>query len=143
MYFCLHSLFHAVLANLLRGSSTRWLIFVQPPHTAGMSNTCHCACSVKQLIEELREIVDWRLLGEELGVETNRLQQIDSGNTENEHKKRAMIRYITHVNIVAFPIYHASYPLHACSIQDCGEELQLGRLHLKQCKNYTQSYCLY
>ena len=108
----------------------------QPPE-------CTQVGSVKQLIEELREIVDWRLLGEELGVETNRLQQIDSGNTENEHKKRAMIRYIMHMNIVAFPIYHASYPLLAVYKTACGEELQLGRLHLKQCKNYTQSYCLY
>lgn len=58
---------------------------------------CTQVGSVKQLIEELREIVDWRLLGEGLGVETNRLQQIDSGNIENEHKKRAMIRYVTHV----------------------------------------------
>ena len=64
---------------------------------------CTQVGSVKQLIEELREIVDWRLLGEGLGVETNRLQQIDSGNIENEHKKRAMIRYVMHVNIVAFP----------------------------------------
>ena len=76
----------------------------QPPE-------CTQVGSVKQLIEELREIVDWKVLGEELGVETNRLQQIDSGNTENEHKKRAMIRYIMCVNIVVFPIYQAFHCL--------------------------------
>ena len=58
---------------------------------------CTQVGNVKQLIEELREIVDWRQLGEGLGVETNRLQQIESGNLENEHKKRAMIRYVAQV----------------------------------------------
>ena len=94
----------------------------QPPE-------CNQVGSVKQLIEELREIVDWRLLGEELGVETNRLQQIDSGNTENEHKKRAMIRYIMHMNIVAFP-----YTMQAIHC------LQYTRLHVE--RNYSWAGCI-
>ena len=72
-------------------------IFVPLSTTMNEQPECTQVGSVKQLIEELREIVDWRQLGEGLGVETNRLQQIDSGNLENEHKKRAMIRYVTQV----------------------------------------------
>ena len=72
-------------------------IFVPLSTTMNEQPECTQVGGVKQLIEELREIVDWRRLGEGLGVETNRLQQIDSGNLENEHKKRAMIRYVMQV----------------------------------------------
>ena len=84
---------------------------------------CTQVGSVKQLIEELREIVDWRLLGEGLGVETNRLQQIDSGNIENEHKKRAMIRYVMHVNIVANPYIPIACSMQATCNRKLGESL--------------------
>ena len=49
---------------------------------------------MKELIQELKEVVDWRQLGEELGMEAQMLQGIERSNKENEHKKRAMIRCV-------------------------------------------------
>ena len=50
--------------------------------------------SSKELIEELKQVTDWKVLGEELGMEAYRLEQIESDNSSNEHKKREMLRYI-------------------------------------------------
>jgi len=50
--------------------------------------------STKELIGELKHIVDWKVLGEELGMKAHRLEQIDNDHASNEHKQRAMLRCV-------------------------------------------------
>ena len=81
---------------------------------------------MKQLIKELKEVVEWRSLGEELGMSAQLLQEIESSNKENEHKKRAMIRWprlvSTHKHMT---VLHAGLTLTSGILQQINTELRL------------------
>lgn len=70
---------------------------------------------MKQLIGELKEVVEWRSLGEELGMSAQLLQEIESSNKENEHKKRAMIRC---VGVLVCKIHECLLSLALCYIYE-------------------------
>ncbi len=53
---------------------------------------CSRISNVRDLIIALREVSDWRTLGENLGTEPVKLDAIDEELEETEHKKRAVLR---------------------------------------------------
>ena len=50
----------------------------------------------RELIGVLKEIEDWKTLGQELGLAQSQVDRIDKNTSteEFEHKKRTMLRYI-------------------------------------------------
>ena len=69
--------------------------------TAGPPTEGCVVGSSKALIEKLKQVTDWKVLGEELGMEAHRLEQIESDNASNEHKKREMLRYVKFTYLAA------------------------------------------